>query len=111
MSRPDIFTKLNSSKPIRNGSTAVSAPQQIVSFPDMRTTTDDTEDNINNDLRDRFILPVEGSSNSATGILSIDIVDKDNPQELLNPMLKELKMMNLQLALVTDTLITKQDVE
>jgi uncharacterized FlaG/YvyC family protein len=38
-------------------------------------------------------------------------VSDDNVQELLNEVLKQLKIMNLHLAFVTDTYIGKQEIE
>ena len=38
-------------------------------------------------------------------------VSDDNQQELLNEILKQMKIMNLHLALMTDTQIRKQEVE
>jgi hypothetical protein len=69
--------------------------------------------------QDRYVRIVDKDGNqigdtdtpiSVTGINNI-IVEQPDVYTTFNDILKELKKMNLQLAIMTDSLITNQDVE
>ena len=62
------------------------------------------------DYDNKKYVPQEKSSQAESGGIKSSFITDQEGSELLNEILKQLKIMNLHLSIMTDNVITKQEV-